>query len=184
MKVHLRALIIVTLIGAAFIAAYFIFTKPNYNETAERPAAVDVFTKDGLTDFSVTDTKGNTWGPKNFQGKILIVNFWASWCGPCVEEIPSLGELMAKLGPRAVLVAVNADERPEEMTAFLKSYPEFNKDNILVVWQNHKELMKQFDIEKLPESFIFDSNLKLRKRVSGSINWSSPATTEYINGIK
>jgi thiol-disulfide isomerase/thioredoxin len=73
-------------------------------------------------EFSVSLKGGKKWSPADAQGKVLIIDFWATWCGPCRESFPALETIYKKHKAQGFeLVAINIDETPDEVDAFLKS---------------------------------------------------------------
>jgi thiol-disulfide isomerase/thioredoxin len=109
-------------------------------------------------------------------GDLVIIHFWASWCAPCVNEIPEIIEFMKKNkaegGSKAAIqfVAVNMDSSLEDIQKFLKSFPEFNQDPFVRIWDKNSELSKYFDVDKLPAS-VFLQNGKPYRKSNGAISW-------------
>lgn len=75
---------------------------------------------DPYRDFTATLTTGETFTLSDYEGKIILLNFWATWCGPCVREMPAFPRLQETFGDDLVLVAVNCGEDEETVTAFLE----------------------------------------------------------------
>src|SRR5947199_10161430 len=75
---------------------------------------------DRAPEFSIKADNGQTISARDFGGKLLILNFWATWCPPCINEVPSLGQLQRALGPRGgVLFGVSGDEDAQAYKDFL-----------------------------------------------------------------
>jgi hypothetical protein len=83
-----------------------------------------------------------------------------------------------------VIIAVSGDQNKDDIKAFLKSFPGFNKPPIYVVQENAKVLMDHFKVDKLPESFIFNPKGEMVKKISGTINWHTPDSIEYFKVIR
>lgn len=145
---------------------------------------LDSLEKDGVPGFSaqIFDTDRSI-ELSSFENKVVILNFWASWCAPCIEEIPSFFKLIENFKGRVVLVAVSADENVEDLKAFLRSFPIDNKDNIYLVHDVGQKIMSKFGSEILPESFIIGKDQRLRKKVVGSINWYTKDSKAYIQEL-
>ena len=141
---------------------------------------LDRLEHDGALDFEYKDMAGPSGKLSDFQGKIVILNFWATWCGPCVEEIPSLAKLVQEFKGQVVLLAVSGDESEQDVKIFLKSFAAVENPNIHVIWKDNGSLMRSYEVERLPESFIFGPDLKLKKKIIGSINWYTPDSVEYL----
>ena len=102
----------------------------------------------------------------------LIVNFWASWCTPCVQETPDLIELTHRT-PGLKILFVSGDSSQQEIISFLTSFKEMNGPNTRVIWDEKKELMSLFQVQLLPESFIYDKDLKYKRHIKGAVDWKS-----------
>ncbi len=91
--------------------------------------------------------------PATRKGKIVIIDFWASWCGPCKESFPVLNELQKKYGDKGlVILGVNEDEDKSDMQSFLKDHPA----TFTVVHDDGQKLVAKAGIETMPSSFVLD----------------------------
>ena len=74
--------------------------------------------------FTITTDQGKSITPESFGGRLLVLNFWATWCGPCVQEIPSLNVFQQKYADKGVVVvAISVDKNPDKYRAFLQKIP-------------------------------------------------------------
>jgi thiol-disulfide isomerase/thioredoxin len=96
--------------------------------------------------------------PDSLKGKIVIVDFWASWCLPCAESFPVLDELQKKYGDKLVVIGVNVDEKASNMDKFLKKHAV----SFLVVRDSGQKLVAAVSPETMPTSFILDGEGKVR----------------------
>lgn len=181
MKNHYKAIAITTTLLILVLAYYNHVTNSKKNETA-KVEVVD-YSQLQLPTTDLVTLAGKTISTAQLRGKVLIFNFWASWCAPCIEEVPSLVSLV-KADPNIIIIAVSGDENKDDILAFLKSFPDFNQPPIYVVHANAKTIMDHFKIDKLPESFIFDSNGKMVKKVTGTINWHTNDSIEYFKSLR
>jgi len=156
-------------------------TKPA--ESANKIMTLDRMEKEGAPAFSGKTIFGQEMSLEKFKGKIVIVNVWATWCGPCVEEVPSLISLVEAMGGELQLIAVSEDGSLEDIESFLKSFPKIKNPNIHVLWDEKREVMKLYSAERLPESFVLNRELKLVKKIVGGINWHTPDSVEYLKGL-
>ena len=102
--------------------------------------------------------------PESFQGQVVFVDFWASWCGPCAKSFPAINELHKSYRDRGVVfLAVNVDETPEAMQKFLAKYDA----SFAVVRDVEHKLIAQLDVTTIPTSFILDREGKIRFLHSG-----------------
>ena len=101
--------------------------------------------------------------PDTLKGKIVIVDFWASWCLPCAESFPVLDELQKKYGDKLVVIAVNVDEKAANMEKFLKKHPV----SFTLVRDAGQKFVEVAEPETMPTSFILDGAGKVRFLHSG-----------------
>ena len=104
------------------------------------------------------------------EKRIQILHFWASWCTPCVEEIPQLITFSQKFSDKAQIVAISQDSNIAEIKVFLKSFPKLESNHLQLTWDEQRIAARQLQINKLPESLIFVDG-KLTKRLSGAYPW-------------
>ncbi|WP_019556471.1 TlpA family protein disulfide reductase [Thiomicrorhabdus arctica] len=131
-------------------------------------------------DFELTDTAGNTIHLKEKRGKVILLNFWASWCGPCVKEIPSMNRLAKSFdADKFEIVSVNFKERPETISAFFKRV----QVDFPVLMDLDGKIANQYEIFAFPSSFIIDAQGKLRYSVNAAIEWDDPQIKERIDSI-
>jgi thiol-disulfide isomerase/thioredoxin len=188
MKIFRKILIVLLILAASLLIYSQIYQKfyPTQNATAMNFSDIDFIENMKSVpapDFSTIDLQEATVQLSQIKEPIIIINFWASWCTPCLEEIPSLHKLVATFAGKIHLIAVSGDSSIEEMRIFLKSYPELTNKNISIVWDKDKELMKLYRVNRLPESFILSSDKKLVKKVVGSIDWYTFESKEFIKNL-
>lgn len=113
---------------------------------------------------------------------IVIVNFWASWCNPCVEEFPSMLKLVDALDGKVAIVAVSMDDELNDLTAFSKLFGVPRK-GFYVGWDEKKKVMEDYGVGKLPESYIVGRDRKLIRKVLGIENWASENAISYFKEL-
>ena len=116
--------------------------------------------------------------PDALKGKIVIVDFWASWCLPCAESFPVLDELQKKYGDKLVVIGVNVDEKASNMDKFLKKHPV----SFTLVRDAGQKLVDTVSPETMPTSFILDGEGKVRFLHSGF--HGETTRKEYISEIE
>lgn len=125
---------------------------------------------------------------KALKGKVVILHFWASWCGPCRTEFPSLLHAAEILKDDAVFLTISADETDSAARKFLteaKLQARIKPDNMLYGWDPMKRV--SFDIFQtaaMPETIIVDSEQVMRRKFVGMVNWEDPQIIQYIRDIK
>lgn len=183
MKQHLKAFIIVlVLAGLAVWGFNHQFGDKTYRD-AQAHATLESMEKEGVANFKMKDLDGKEFDLESFKGKILVLNFWASWCAPCIEEVPSLIKLVREFKGDIQLVAISGDSSREDIEIFLKSFPELKDAHIKVVYDEDRSLMQKFSVSRLPESLILDPQQKLAKKLVGSIDWYTPDSVKYLKSL-
>jgi thiol-disulfide isomerase/thioredoxin len=105
-----------------------------------------------------------------------LVNLWASWCAPCIEEMPSIERLQQKLGDKLFIVAISLDD---DIAAFRK-FVDMSNPTFSVFIDLQKSSQKMLGVDKFPESFLISPGQKLTFQISGPRDWSSPAVMEFL----
>ncbi len=110
-------------------------------------------------DFTLTSLNGKEVSLSSLRGKVVLLNFWATWCAPCREELPELSLLQENLGRRGlVILAVSVDNEMENAKNFVKKY----NLKLEALWDRDKKVTKLYDPETMPSSFLIDRNGNLR----------------------
>ncbi|MES2856585.1 MAG: TlpA disulfide reductase family protein [Bdellovibrionota bacterium] len=151
----------------------------------QSPVAFELLTKmekEGVPDFELKTLDGKPVTVAEFRGKVVIVNFWASWCNPCVQEFPSMLKLVEAFKGQLIVVAVSADEEKGDIEAFAKAFG-LPKDNFHIVWDADKSVMQKYGVEKIPESFLVNKDGKLIRKVLGIEDWASPSAMDYFTNL-
>jgi cytochrome c biogenesis protein CcmG/thiol:disulfide interchange protein DsbE len=133
---------------------------------------------DSAPEFSLTADGGHTVSLPNFGGKILVLNFWASWCQPCIDETPSLSRLAQDYASKGVVVlGVSVDKDPKAYSAFVqKFHPAF-----LTVREDKTH--EEYGTYMYPETYIIDAGGKVLRKYAEPVNWMAPDTLSYINSL-
>lgn len=143
------------------------------------PFSVDKLIGQKAPDFRLKDINGKEVSLSSFKGKVVLLNFWATWCPPCKAEMPSMNKLYEKLKSRGfVVIAVSTDKRPDEPKDFIANNPvgfPVLLDNDLKVSRNsYKAFM-------LPTTFLIDRKGVIAEKYFGEQEWMEP---EIIKGIE
>jgi peroxiredoxin len=116
----------------------------------------------------------------DLRGKVVVLNFWATWCPPCVEEMPSLVQLQQKLKDKDVQVlAVSIDADGDAYHKFLKDH---NVD-LLAVRDADRKASSLYGTSMYPETYIIDRDGTVRRKFIGAVNWATPEIVDYITKL-
>jgi cytochrome c biogenesis protein CcmG, thiol:disulfide interchange protein DsbE len=137
-----------------------------------------VMAGDSAPDFTITTDNGNSVSLPGFKGKLLVLNFWASWCQPCVQETPSLSQLAQQFASKGVVVlGVSVDKDANAYRGFLQKYhPAF-----LTV--RDEKLHEDFGTYMYPETYIIDAHGKVLKKIAEAADWNDPQVVQYVNSL-
>ncbi|MCX7978269.1 MAG: TlpA family protein disulfide reductase [Bdellovibrionaceae bacterium] len=175
------ALIVVVLVGSAIISGVLVYERSRLPGQELSFSLQEKFENEGLPDLQVVDFWGKSFSSRSFKGLVVVWNFWASWCSPCVEEVPSLLKL-ARLWPdKLKVIFISGDNSREDIEVFLKSFPRL-RDSILI-WDQDRSIANLFGVSKLPETFIAGKDGRLRKKVVGSVDWASEDAKSYFESL-
>lgn len=112
---------------------------------------------------------------------LYIVHFWATWCGPCVEEYPSLVTL-SEQHKQIRIYAVGLDNNLVDVKNFVRAFPAPGK-NMRVLSDTEGNSSAEYGVSKIPESFVFNRKKEFVRKLSGSMNWQSSEMDRMINEL-
>lgn len=123
---------------------------------------------------------------ESLKGQGILLNFWATWCGPCVKELPSLIAVAKEYRERGLrVVAVSVDRDWATIDRFLARHPELKsmKDELIVVLDANSAVAEQYSVDRYPESFLIHRSFKVELRLSGEQAWEDPRFKVYYDRI-
>jgi thiol-disulfide isomerase/thioredoxin len=184
LRTHLRAFIGTAVVAVVLFAVWLVISRPlaQHDQAPERSLILNRMQETGLIPFTVNDIRGQPLSLESFRGRIVIVNFWASWCEPCVEEFPSLKKLIERYKGEVVLIALSRDHNVDDLMSFVKAF-EFERPFIHVAWDKDGELVRKYGVMALPESFIAGKDLKVIRKISGVEDWFSEGAQKFFDEL-
>lgn len=164
------------LLFAAFIALtlYFQNRTPPQRQINHVPQDVAERVSAPLPAFSFETTDGRAFNTADMAGTRLIINFWASWCAPCIVEFPHLLELARTHSDNVTLILISNDSSTDEITRFVNDLdvslrPVFAQDNVLMVWDEDKRITQGiFQTFKLPETILVNEDGQMLTKLIGA----------------
>ncbi|MES2962795.1 MAG: TlpA disulfide reductase family protein, partial [Bdellovibrionota bacterium] len=186
---HLPAWVKVALLVAAVALASLGALKKYFRQNLPAPEVAmvdpdDVANRTPIQDFSVTDASGAQKKLSDFKGNVVILSFWASWCTPCLVELPTFAEIQKRFEARGLkILAVNVDDDSEEGKRFAREFwakKEFPFGNF---FDPQKSVAQQFEVDMLPSNFVIDRAGRLVFSGFGANDWNSGETIEFIEQL-
>lgn len=131
-------------------------------------------------DFRFKDQSGQQFSLSDFRGKVVLVNFWATWCSPCREEIPSLESLLRQMSPNNLkLLALSVDDSWAPVNEFVResrialpAYADFDR-----------QISTRYGTFKFPETYVVDKKGKVVLKVIGATDWVAPDMVAYLRKL-
>ncbi len=133
-------------------------------------------------DFSLKDINGKTWTLSSFTNSVVVVNFWASWCPPCKEELPDLYTLDKETieNPNFTVVPILYQDDPETAKSFLESQ---GFGDFPIVLDPDSSVARAFGVTGVPETFVIDKKGILRKKHIGAYRFISADAVKLFNSL-
>jgi len=132
--------------------------------------------------FRLQSLDGGAVGLADLRGKVILVHFWATWCPPCVEELPVLERFYRSLeGMDVELLAISVDEGgPEAVREFMTR----NRLSLPVFLDPDKTVAASYGTFKFPETYVVDRKGIIRRKLIGAIDWSRPEARELVEELQ
>jgi cytochrome c biogenesis protein CcmG/thiol:disulfide interchange protein DsbE len=143
--------------------------------SGKRPARIG----SNAPDFTVQDSQ-NKVTLSQLRGQVVVLNFWATWCAPCVEEMPSLVDMQRRLKDKGVtVVAISVDVDGNAYRQFVKNH----NVNLLTVRDPDQKSNSMYGTSKFPETYIIDRNGVIRRKFMGAVDWTAKDVTDFLSAL-
>lgn len=132
-------------------------------------------------DFTLQDLSGKQVQLSSLKGKVVLVNFWATWCPPCREEIPSMVKLNQVMqGKNFQMLAISVDEGGKQA---VQEFFRQNGVSLPALFDTDGSVSRRYGTTGVPETFIVDGKGMIRKKVIGGVDWSAPEVLQYLEQL-
>jgi peroxiredoxin len=171
------AILIILIIGGGLIL--FLLKSHQFDKRPAKSQRIEIGKP--APDFAYPDLSGNIVRLSNFRGNVVLVNIWATWCPPCIAEVPSMESLYQKFqGENFKILAVSIDRQGQTVV------PSFMKQhglNFTALLDPEGTIAAPYQATGVPESFIIDKHGVLAKKIIGPIDWESQDVIRFIRDL-
>ncbi len=166
---------------AILVAIFLLFSLPAFGQERGLYSKIGIQSvkKTKTPDFSLEGVNNKTVRLSALKGNVIFLNFWASWCGPCKDEMPSMEALYQRYKERdLVLLAISVDEGSSEPT---RKFIQKNRYHFPVLLDPAGKTLDLFEIDKIPATVIIDKKGRMIGRAIGPRDWSRPEFFSMID---
>lgn len=137
-------------------------------------------TPENAVNFTLPDLEGNKISLKDYEGKYVLINFWAQWCAPCIKEMPDMEVMYKSLqGKNFEIIAIHAGPVDQNVAKFLA-----DKDITFKVVVDEKTNLKEWKVPVLPMSYLVSPEGKLIYKAHGAIEWNAASMLRLMSNDK
>lgn len=130
--------------------------------------------------FTLKDLQGKSLSLSDLRGKVVFLNFWASWCPPCRAEMPSMERLHEVMGGKGLaIVAINVENDPKAVRDFLQK----NRHSFTVLLDGEAKAQNLYGVYRFPETFLIGKDGKVVQHYIGARDWSSVEFLKYVSSL-
>lgn len=129
-------------------------------------------------DFVFYDQEGGQVGLNQFKGKTIILNFWATWCAPCLEEMPSMNRLQARYPDQLMILPISLDQNGAPKVADF--YRRANIQHLPVYLDESQSSQELFGLRAFPTSIIINPEGLMVAKIEGQLDWDAKEVTEFL----
>lgn len=152
-------------------------TQARSNETGNKTAMSDLTPAD--FNFTLIDKDGNSKSLEELKGKVIFLNIWATWCPPCIAEMPAINKLHKEMGDDIAFVMLSVDQDFETAKAFIK-----RKDFDLPIYTMGSHRPAMYESSTIPTTYIIDADGNLVLTHQGMANYNSSKFKEFLQSLK
>lgn len=177
-KINLQAIVLIFLIVAGISIIILLQTKDaSFNLSGKPPLGKGV----AAPNFTLPGLDGKMVSLADYRGKVILLNIWATWCPPCVEEMPSMEKLHQRLkGESFEILAVSIDASGAEA---VRPFMEKHKLSFTSLTDSKGVMQKLYQATGVPESYIIDKDGMIAEKVIGPRDWAAPNVIRYFQNL-
>lgn len=150
------------------------------NKNVVSPLDADKQTNAKAPDFTLKDVNGRTFSLSSLKGKVILLNFWATWCPPCKAEMPSMNQLYNEIKAKGFeVVAVSSDSSLSSIKEFLSK----SRVDFTVLFDEKKTVTREFKVFSMPTTYLIDRNGLIVEKYYGEYDWTDPEVIKQIKKL-
>ncbi len=180
------ALILLVAISIVLVYLYLSYVKEKRVEEVDYQTPFSSLGIQGITpavkapDFTLKNLEGSSVSLKDFAGKVVFLNFWATWCGPCRDEMPAMEKLWQTFKEEAfVILAVDLREGQKEVSSFMQNYGL----TFPVLLDSRGEVGSMYAVRAIPTTYLIDSAGRIVGKALGARDWASEDAFDLIEHL-
>ncbi len=144
------------------------------------PSEIDKLEKNKAPDFSLKDLSGRPVTLSSLKGKVVLLNFWATWCPPCISEMPVFNRLYKQMRARGLeIVAISAD-RSED---YVRDFTSKHSLDFKVIYDESRDVVKRYKVFSMPTTFLIDKNGIIVEKFFGEYDWTDQEIKKKIEKL-
>jgi len=163
-----------------FLTAMGATTPAGSEKKPVSPSEIDKLEKNKAPDFSLKDLSGRPVTLLSLRGKVVLLNFWATWCPPCISEMPVFNRLYKEMRARGLeVVAISAD-RSE---GYVRDYTSKHSLDFRVLYDESRDVVKRYKVFSMPTTFLIDKNGFIVEKFFGEYDWTDQEIKKKIEKL-
>lgn len=131
---------------------------------------------------SLTDAQGAETNLQAYEGEVIVLNLWATWCAPCVEEMPTLGALQRHFGDRLKVIPISVDSEADRANA-VRQLGELSDNSLPFLMDMTRGVLFDAQAAGMPVTIIYDRDGQERARLAGGADWASPEAIALLEAV-
>lgn len=183
MKKNLILLILIICIGGTYTAVSDFYSKPKLSAQTKTAYKKNL---EQAPDFIWEDLNGNEFKLSDLKGKVVVINFWATWCAPCVVEFPQMVNLAKIKNDNMVILFLSVDGEKDVIKKFIQKHaPSLPLSNVYIGWDKDKDIsLSLFGTKKYPETYILTPSHKIFEKIIGAdVKWDGKDMQDKIDSV-
>lgn len=184
MKIKIWTFIGVILVALGTVWFDRLLVKPEKMLVKKQENIVNISDAISVPDFTVEMLDGSSVAMGDIREEVVLLSFWASWCVPCIREIPEMLDLVERFNGRVALLTISIDDQLSDVKSFLGKLDDYHAKNTYWAWDRDKSIsLNLFNTMRVPETIIVNQERLMVKKIVGPVKWNSDAMIQLINNV-